>query len=96
MALFIINFYNYNYDLHNLRNYSARFYERNSLRRLWLQNNLQKCFTKVRLKNIESEHSTFTLAVSEINKNLETLKYLSLTIIPVFTIGYDATLNTKL
>ncbi len=50
---------------------------------------------KLDLKNIESEHSTFDLAVSEINKNLETLKYLSLTIIPVFTIGYDATLNTK-
>ena len=48
---------------------------------------------KVDLNNFESEHSTIDSAISEIKKNAELLKHITLTIIPIITINLEGEIN---
>ena len=48
---------------------------------------------KVDLNNFESEHSNIDSAISEIQKNTERLKHMTLTVIPIFTINWAGEIN---
>ena len=48
---------------------------------------------KVDLNNFESEHSSIYSAISEIQKNTERLKHMTLTVIPIFTINWAGEIN---